>query len=151
LPTVTLNGGFPTTSASLPASLRPVMRILPPASRISTHDFPAKRNLRVLPDSVTATRSIFGAGTAGLGGSILGGSAFAATFGGSTFGGSGCGFGASATTGSGGAMGAFTGATVGAGAAAPRAGIGALRTKSHQYIPANPNTSNTLATAVART
>jgi hypothetical protein len=46
--------------------VEPVMRTLPPASRISTHDWPAKRNLRVLPVPVAATRSIFGGGRPGL-------------------------------------------------------------------------------------
>src|SRR5688572_21007911 len=47
LPTMTLNGGRPDTSASLPASFSRESSTLPLRSRISTHEVPLKRSVTV--------------------------------------------------------------------------------------------------------
>src|SRR5579872_2976150 len=126
---ITLNGGLPVTSASLPAALSFEKRSLPRTSRISTHDSPWKRNLTTLP-SVAGGEA---AATATFGGSAFFCSAFFdSAFGGSNFFGSG--FAASCfggATGSGAGTGVVTAATgIAAGAGVGVAGAWSTATGS---------------------
>src|SRR5258708_17920141 len=140
---MTLKGGLPDTSASLPGWFSLESSSLPLASRISTHEAPLKRNLSVLP---SATATLDGSGFFASG---LASTAFASTFAGAgaIAAGSDCWGGGS------GAGAAGTVAATGGGAADLRAPapVAVGRMKSHQYIAANAITTATTTSVAAFT
>src|SRR5438105_361152 len=152
---MTLKGGRPLTSASLPAALSFDRITLPRPSRISTHDSPRKRNLRMPP--LPAAMTVFSGSAEATGGfSLFAGSAPRPELSGAGLRGSGGLGGSIAGAGliaagdwlaeAGAAASGFAG-TGSAGTLRANVAGGVGRTKSHQYIAAKATAIATNASA----